>query len=679
MKWTSIILSFIGVLFTSNIIFASPQKGVDLKIIIDSLEQVAETASHDTDKVAALIAWDDLIYISDPSLDLILNTRISKICLNNLKQNIPVNERYIFENHLCFVLQNIGILYHQKGKHDKSIDFFMRALKISEKIKDLDAKANILNSVGSVYKDLDENTVAIEYFNKSYSLYSKLEDLSGASSPLNNLGVIYRQSGDYNKALEFYLKSLDLKIKSNDLSGQATTLSNIGMCYSYLGDEAKTLKYCNESLEICRKIKDKAGESGTLNHLGTFYKNSKDYNKAIEYSSKALEIAKTLKIPFAIRNSSKVLFDSYSGINDYKNALDMHVLYTSISDTIKRIENQKEVIKQEYKKSYEKQKATDDILNAQKVLIEQRAKEEQKLITYVVIIGLILVIAFLIFVFNRLKITRKQKGIIEIAHQQVEEKNQEITDSIKYAKRIQSAILPPSKLVKKHFPQSFILYKPKDIVAGDFYWLEHKADRVLLAAADCTGHGVPGAMVSVVCNNGLNRSVREYNLADPGKILDKTREIVVQEFEMSEEEVSDGMDIALCSLSTGNLSNGACRELKYAGAHNPLWIIRKGAEEVEEIKADKQPIGKFDNFQPYATHTIKLNEGDTFYLFSDGYADQYGGPKGKKLKQRSFKEYLLSINNKKMDEQHQLLEDFFSSWRGALDQIDDVCIIGVKI
>lgn len=244
------------------------------------------------------------------------------------------------------------------------------------------------------------------------------------------------------------------------------------------------------------------------------------------------------------------------------------------------------------------------------------------------------------------EIVRRKKAEDTIKHQ-----FGEIQDSIRYAYRIQSAILPPNKLVKEYLQSSFILYKPKDIVAGDFYWLEPTKDGVLFAAADCTGHGVPGAMVSVVCNNGLNRSVREHGLTDPGQILDKTREIVISEFEKSEEEVKDGMDIALCSLQ-GNT-------LKYAGAHNPLWIIQKDAQEVEEIKANKQPIGKFDEPLPYTTHTVELNEGDSFYIFSDGYADQFGGEKGKKLKAKNFKSLLLSIQNETMEKQRELIDEAF--------------------
>ena len=268
---------------------------------------------------------------------------------------------------------------------------------------------------------------------------------------------------------------------------------------------------------------------------------------------------------------------------------------------------------------------------------------------------------------NKSLITANDK--VNLQKLKLEIKNKEITDSINYARRIQQAILPPESKINNHLKNNFILYLPKDIVAGDFYWLEAKEDRVLFAAADCTGHGVPGAMVSVVCNNALNRSVREYNLTDPGKILDKTREIVIQEFEKSDEEVKDGMDIAICSL-IGD-------KLEYAGAHNPLWIIRNG--EVLETKANKQPIGKFDKQLPYTTHTFELEKGDSIYIFSDGYVDQFGGVKGKKFKSKAFRELLISIQEKTMEEQRILIDEAFETWKGNLEQIDDVCVIGVRI
>ncbi|HRP60796.1 MAG TPA: SpoIIE family protein phosphatase, partial [Vicingus sp.] len=262
----------------------------------------------------------------------------------------------------------------------------------------------------------------------------------------------------------------------------------------------------------------------------------------------------------------------------------------------------------------------------------------------------------------------------------------------------------------------FVVYLPKDIVAGDFYWMESlsavhssqftvnskqstdNSKLILFAAADCTGHGVPGAMVSVVCNNGLNRSVREHHIMDPGKILEKTREIIVSEFEKSDEIVKDGMDISLCALDFSSDK----KLLKWAGANNPLWIIRSirdsgldlesnnqseiagqarkdGNFEFFELKPTKQHLGKVDNPIPFVTQEFELQKGDTFYLFTDGFKDQFGGEKGKKFKSANFKKLLLSIQNLSMDEQKQFIYQTFMDWKGSLEQIDDVCIIGVRV
>jgi len=294
------------------------------------------------------------------------------------------------------------------------------------------------------------------------------------------------------------------------------------------------------------------------------------------------------------------------------------------------------------------------------------------------------VFVLLIFLFIKARTRKLQKRQIELEQEiknatseirqqkdEIEEAHTEIKDSIAYAKRIQSAILPPLKLVKEYIPNSFILYKPKDVVAGDFYWMEPVANKTLFAAADCTGHGVPGAMVSVICHNALNRTVRELKLTDPGEILDKAREMIIAEFDKSDEDVRDGMDIAICSLE-GNT-------LKYAGANNPLWIIRKGATEIKEIKANKEPIGKYEKLTSFTTHTIQLNEGDSFYIFSDGFSDQFGGEKGKKFKGAQFKKLLLSLQDKPIDAQLKVIDDTFEDWRGDIEQVDDVCIIGVRV
>lgn len=276
----------------------------------------------------------------------------------------------------------------------------------------------------------------------------------------------------------------------------------------------------------------------------------------------------------------------------------------------------------------------------------------------------------------------RQKQIIEQSHR-------EIRDSISYAKRIQSAILPPSKVVMKYLERSFILYKPKDIVAGDFYWMEYTQSSksnnlILVASCDCTGHGVPGAMVSVICNNALNRSVREFKLTDPGQILSKTREIVIKEFEKSDDDVQDGMDISLAVLDIDESNKKYA--IKWAGANNPLWIARKDQDFIEEIKPDKQPIGKYDRITDFKTHELDLNQGDTIYLFTDGFQDQFGGATkeqrdngGKKYKPARFKRLLVSIKELPMEQQKEAIDKTFKDWKGSLEQVDDICIIGIQM
>lgn len=254
----------------------------------------------------------------------------------------------------------------------------------------------------------------------------------------------------------------------------------------------------------------------------------------------------------------------------------------------------------------------------------------------------------------------------------VEENNKEITDSITYAKRIQTAILPSIEFIGSHLKDSFVLYQPKDIVAGDFYWAETIGDTFLIAAADCTGHGVPGAMMSVVCSNALNRSVKEFGLSEPGEILDKTRDLLIDSFSKSGEVIQDGMDISLLSMTSS--SSGTI--LKWAGANNPLWYIDESG--FQEIKADKQPIGESHHKQPFTTHQLSLKPGGMLYLITDGYPDQFGGPKGKKFKHKQLEALLISVYTESLEQQHQVLLDSLHQWKGDLEQVDDICVIGIR-
>jgi serine phosphatase RsbU (regulator of sigma subunit) len=293
--------------------------------------------------------------------------------------------------------------------------------------------------------------------------------------------------------------------------------------------------------------------------------------------------------------------------------------------------------------------------------------------TIMIIIGVLMLFSTLIGWNISFKREVKLRSIIEerlkLSLNEIEEKNKEITDSINYAKRIQDAIFPSFDFIKKNIPNSFIYYQPKDIVAGDFYWAEKIGDIFLIAAADCTGHGVPGALVSVVCCNALNRSVNEFKLTDPGLILDKTRELVIESFSKNGENINDGMDISLVSIM-GN-------KIKWAGANNPLWYFQDN--ELKELKANKQSIGKTDQSKPFTTHILDLNSNDSLYLFTDGLADQFGGIKGKKFKYKQIEELLISSNKLELSNQYQILNSALMNWKGNLEQVDDICVIGIRL
>ncbi len=583
---------------------------------------------------------------------------------------------------------NLGVVYYFLGDYDKSVQHYLTSLRIQESLGNELEAATSRQNIGIIYKNQGLYKKAISYYKEALEIREKHNDELRVAQTCVNLGVVYDIINDYKTSLDYYHRAYDLYEKNGQLYYTANVTSNLGILYAHMGNHQKALDAHIETLEIKDKLKDKRGLAISYKNIAECYEKLGDKVKGLNSYQRALEIANEIHLPEIIKEAHHGIASIYKQQGNYKMAYDHYEKYAIVKDSLLNVENTGQI--NQLTSRYEIERATDslNLLKKQTELAQLKAKSmsaeadyhkaqheaeverskatEYKYTAGVLVLVVISGIGFFMFYQkrrNNLMLTR-QKDIIE-------KKNQEITDSIEYAKRIQSAILPPSKMVKEYLPNSFVLYKPKDIVAGDFYWLETKEDKVLFAAADCTGHGVPGAMVSVVCNNGLNRSVREHGLSDPGQILDKTREIIISEFEKSEEEVKDGMDVALCSLE-GNT-------LKYAGAHNPLWIIRNGAEDVEEIKATKQPIGKYTNPKPYTTQTVELNRGDSFYIFSDGYADQFGGKSGKKFKATNFKRLLLSIQKEPMDRQKELIDEAFENWKGDIEQLDDVCVIGVSL
>lgn len=617
------------------------------------------------------------------------------------QKNIKLNKALSNDGQIASALSAMGIALVHKGLYQSAINHWLESLKKYEAIGDKQGMAGLLINIGSLYFRQKDYEKVIEYSMKGLTLSEELGYKPWMANALNNIGSAYQEQGNHAAAMDFMVKSLNIKEEIGNKQGVATSLDNIGVLYRMRGDFERALEYHNRSLELYNEIDYKLGKATVLNNIGILlYEQGKNLN-ALNKCEESLTIANEINAVEAIMEAAKSLVGINRNLMRYEEALDMHELYITMRDSLESEENKREIIRHEYQYEYEKQAAIDSIANAKEIQIKEaeiaqqkaevRAKRNQQ---YALFGGLGLLTIFGGFMYNRFRVTAQQKNIIatqkaevetqrDIAQKEhaeaekqkliVEEKNREILDSIQYAKRLQDAILPPVKLVRQYFEESFIIFKPKDIVSGDFYWMERKNDLVMFAVADCTGHGVPGALVSVVCANALNKVVNEIGTTDPGSILNKTRTLVVETFAKSEQQVQDGMDISLCVLNEGS------GRLLWAGANNPLWVLKHGKESIDVIKADKQPIGLYENSKPFQTHSMILEGGDIIYLFSDGFADQFGGDQGKKLKSRRFEQLILDARAKPMDEQKANLESAFDNWKKDFAQVDDVCVIGVKM
>lgn len=679
---------------------------------IDSLKNIVATAQHDTTKINAYIAWDNLIYISDPKLDEELNEKIVALAEQNLdKESLTTQERLKYRKLLAHAVNCLGIIYVNKGEISKALDYYTRALQTRQVLNDKKGIAATLNNLGTVYQAQADNVKAIDYYTQSLKINEEINDRIGEANCLSNIGRIYKEMNDTTKAIDYQERSLKIRKSMGDKRGMAIAYSNLGTLLLDIGDEVKAMDYFQRYLSVSKMIGDKNNEALALLNIGFVYKKRKDNFQALEYFNQSLKLFENLENKWLIsetminignvyeqigqsdkaidfykkslsiaqanalvtptKNATGYLSKIYKAIGNYKDAIAMQELYYQMRDSILNEKSQKEVIRQELKYNYEKQKTIDEKEHEKERAVSNERQQKQKIAIYLGIGIILLVLAFTAFALNRLRLTRQQNRIIKNQKNIVEEKQKEILASFTYAKRLQDAILPSAHYIQSQLAESFVLYKPKDIVAGDFYWLERKKDLLLFAVADGTGHGIPGAIISVICSNALNTAVLEFGITEPGKILDKARELVLENFAKSETDVKDGMDISLISIDFKTM------EIKWSGANNPLWYVSNG--QLIEIKANKQAIGKTDNPLPFTTHTIAYNKGDIFYLFTDGFADQFGGEKGKKLKHKTMKELLLVNATLPPIQQKECLDTAFTEWKGTLEQVDDVCVVGIKV
>jgi len=610
----------------------------------------------------------------------------------------------------------IGTAYMNLSQHYEALDHFKKAVKYGEKAGDKKVLARIYNNTGIVFIKQDNTPEAIKNYLMALKLRQELNDKAEIGSSYLNIGNVYYKVNNFKEALKNYKLANELFENADNKFGLANTISNIGNIYEQMGKVDSALYFYNKSLDINIEMKDKRGISSSYNHIGSVYSVQKKYTQAKEYFANALKIEIETENYDGISETTKniadadirlnnyaeaeknliqnitllkkirslsVLSDSYLLLShvdtikkDFKKSLYHYKMYILYRDSVLNKENSEKIVQQQLTFEFNQKESESRQEQLKKDLIAGEELRRQKTIAYTSTGAGILILLFLAISIKAYKakqkanqIITKQKSEVESQKHLLDIKQKEILDSIHYAKRIQNTILPHHDLIAEHLPDNFIFYKPKDIVSGDFYWATVHNEIFYLAVCDSTGHGVPGAFMSILNIGFLSEAINEKNISQPNEILNYVRERLINS--ISKDGQQDGFDGILIRMDKKE------NVISYAASNNAPALIRNN--ELIELPKDKMPVGKGMKTESFSLHQIPLQNNDCIYLYTDGYADQFGGTKGKKFMYKNLHELLLSSHDLTFHDQKNILSEKFDLWKGSHEQVDDVCVIGIKI
>ncbi len=568
----------------------------------------------------------------------------------------------------------MGSSYYMMDDYQKAIDYYFKALKIDEELNEKFGISKTLLNVGCVLFTQGKSDEALGYMEKSLRKKLEINELEGVSYVYLNMAAVYNEKKDYPQAIDCCLKAISAAEKAQSSEALFSSYINLGGIYNAQDRPDEALKYYLKAYNGSFRTNNKVNIIAVTAGIGNCYEQQHNYNAAIDYYKRALKTSEETNYKAGIKEAYVNLSLLYEKIGNYKEALTYDKLLSNIKDTLLNEQSLKQT--SELNTRYETEKKEKEILILTKdQQLKDKTLKEQRLVRIGLIIGLGLFLALSFLLFNRYRFKQKANLILEKQKEEIHQKNVLITDSIDYAKTIQEAILPDDEKLHSLLSDYFILYKPKATVSGDFYWIGKKDNKIISAVADCTGHGVPGAFMSLLGHNILENVIQRDTASDPGAMLTLLNEEIVTRFSKGEERetVKHGMDIAIIRIDMEK------RLVEYAGARNSLYIIRGGL--LTEIKADKHSTGvvsKDHSTVIYTNNVYELKEGDMLYLFSDGYPDQKGGPDKKKFYYQPFKELLLSIHALPAELQKQKLDETIISWMGNAEQTDDILVMGIQ-
>ena len=642
----------------------------------DSLKSILKSITTPKARTMLLLDIANSIYSSVPDSSIMYCKEAEEL---SSKSKMDVQYAYSLNCESRYLLLK-GDLKNTIVKLNEAISIFER----NNENKGI-AKSYSLKSIA--LSRLNKHKEAIDYLLRSKKIYNANNDTEGLIGVLTNLSNTYCKINQYQNALDA-LKDLE-KLNLPDNGSRFFIEISYGTIYFNLNQYDQAIVHFDKAAQVAQQYKMIDSEISGLTKIAECYERLNQIPVAKSYYYQALNLARFNNLIVEEADALKGLVTIFEHENDYQNAFNSLKQYKNIEDSIFTLEKFKNINDVENKlKLTEKEK----IIAEQNFALEKEKGElaSTKSKGLLLVGGLILAIgAFMLSVYYSRR-TKKLYSLIQIQKSEVESqkeiieiKNKDLMDSINYARHIQSSMLPSPKTMSESFKENFILYKPKDVIAGDFYWTENIYNKPILAVCDCTGHGVPGAMVSIVAGNALNRAIKEFKLYNPALIFDKVNELMQETFSKSDYQVSDGMDGAICVFDYDNM------KLHIAAANNPVWTCSPASIKTEfwedswllsQVSPDKQPIGKFkEEVIPFQLKTIAIERGEMIYLFTDGFADQFGGPKGKKFKYKQLQELLTSIAKLPCDEQQKILTKTIDDWKGTLDQVDDMLIVGIRI
>ena len=582
---------------------------------------------------------------------------------------------------LIVIYNDLGNDFFTQGDYLKALENYFTSLKISEEVKDIKGQGSAYNNLSNVYYDLGNYEEALRNITEALKISKKLNDNRGIAAAYNNLGNIYYAKGDYEESINNHKAALDIRLEIDDTQNLAKSYGNLAIGYDKLGNYEEALKNNFAALEMHTATGNEQGIATVYSNLAVAYFNLKKYKEAEDYGVKALALSKTIDDLKGVKDANDALYRVYLAIKKPEKAFVSYSEYIEARDSLLNEENTKKTVRLEMNYIFQKKEAADSLREADEKKIVAIQLQQEKTQRFALYGGLALVLVFAAFMMHRFMVSQKQKKIIEAQKMEVEhqkelvvEKQKEVMDSILYAQRIQRALLASDGLLKQNLPDHFIVYEPKDIVSGDFYWATRNHNKFYLATADSTGHGVPGAFMSLLNISFLNEAITEKGIKRPNEVLDYTRTRLINALRAdgSEEGGKDGMD---CNLIVFDFAQNT---LEYAAANNGFFIIRNN--EFITCAADKMPVGRSPkDTEAFSLNVVHLQKGDILYTMTDGLQDQFGGPKGKKFKGKQIQQLLLENCNKPFEEQKVIIQSAFKNWKGKLEQVDDVCVIGVKI